>query len=406
VATLILTLPPHIPGGVETMTNILADYLRSTGQDVTIAFYASRGKYPELNVSLSHAFSSQRPKILKMKEFGDHNCVAVGCRFPEIESSYTESSPLWDELIAVHDQHIAVGGTVLMANPFVAAGMKQLVWCACDDEGDRRSRRSAMGFVRKLLDQYFITSKLEAQEQRILTSLQNKILGISPFSITSLKLAQPNAISEMDVLPIPTDMDFFSPNGLGASKLKKPIIGFAGRLDDPRKNPNLLFQSFAQIRKLGVDASLHVTGSSTTNLLALAEVHGISDHIHFLGRLSRDDLKGFYQSLSLFLIPSEQEGLTIVGIEAMACGVPVISTKCGCPEAYVQSGINGYICGFDAGEIANRTTELLKTEGFYTNFSNAARTSVQDIYAQNTFEDNFSKHWTSFYGFSKLEHAK
>ena len=397
MAILILTLPPHIPGGVATKAKILADYLRHAGQDVTIAFYAARGKYPELNVDLSRAFTNQRPKTLKLKEFGDHNCIAVGCRFPEIESSYTASSALWGELIQSHEHHIAVGGTVLIANPLVAAGVKHLVWCACDVEGDRRARRSAMGFVRRQLDRFLITPKLEAQEQSILASSLNKILGVSPFSILSLRLAQPNAHSQMDVLPIPTDMDFFSPNGEEISKLEKPILGFAGRLDDPRKNPNLLFQSFAHIRELGIDAKLHVTGSSTPKLLALAETHGLSDHIQFLGRLSRDELKGFYQSLALFLIPSDQEGLAIVGIEAMACGVPVISTKCGGPEAYVQHGENGYLCDFDAAEIAARTTELLENEDRYMNFSKAARSRVHKEYTVNSFECNFSKHWSSLW---------
>ena len=360
MATLILTLPPHIPGGVATKAKILADYLRRAGQDVTIAFYAARGTYPELNVGLSRALTNHHPKSLKLKEFGNHNCVVVGCQFPEIESRYTASSALWGELIQSHKYHIAVGGSVLIANPLVAAGVKHLVWCACDVEGDRHARRNAMGFIRRHLDRCFITPKLEVQERSILTSPLNKILGVSPFSISSLKLAQPNAISEVDVLPIPTDMDFFCPNEEGASKLEKPILGFAGRLDDPRKNPNLLFQSFAHIRKLGVDARLHVTGSSTPELAALAKMHGISEHIEFLGRLSRNGLNKFYQSLALFIIPSEQEGLAIVGIEAMACGVPVVSTKCGGPEAYVQQGVNGYLCHFDGVEIAIRSTKLIK----------------------------------------------
>ena len=398
MTTLILTLPPHILGGVATKSKILADYLRSAGQDVTIAFYAARGKHPELNINLSCVFTSQRPKVLKLKEFGDHNCVVVGCRFPEIESSYTKSSPLWDELIKNHDHHIAVGGTVLMANPLVSAGVKHLVWCACDVEGDRRARRSAMGFVRKALDRFFITPKLEFQEKKVLSSLQNKVLGVSPFTIKSIKFAQPNVNSELDILPIPTDMIFFSPDEQGSSKLEKPIIGFAGRLDDPRKQPNLLFKSFAQIRKCGINASLHVTGSATPELLTLAATHNISDHIQFLGRLSRDELKSFYQSLTLFLIPSEQEGLAIVGIEAMACGVPVISTKCGGPEAYVQHGINGYLCEFDSAEITDCALKLLKSEELYLKFSKTARAGVRESYAQVAFESNFSKHWTTLWG--------
>ena len=130
----------------------------------------------------------------------------------------------------------------------------------------------------------------------------------------------------------------------------------------------------------------------------LAEIHGISEHVRFFGRLRFDELRDFYRSLSLFLIPSEQEGLAIVGVEAMACGVPVISTKCGGPETYVQHGINGYLCEFNATEIAKFTVELLGNEELYLNFSKTARSNVLEEYAQNTFEGKLSKHWFSLWG--------
>ena len=91
MAILILTLPPHILGGVATKAKILADYLRRAGQYVSIAFYAARGKYPELNVGLSRAFTNQRPKSLKLKELDDHNYVVVECPFPKIKNSHNAS---------------------------------------------------------------------------------------------------------------------------------------------------------------------------------------------------------------------------------------------------------------------------------------------------------------------------
>ena len=90
-----------------------------------------------MNVGLSHAFTNHRPKSLKLKEFGNHNCVVVGYQFPEIERRYTVSSALWVELIQSHEYYIAVGGSVLIANSSEAVGVKHLFWCACDVEGDR-----------------------------------------------------------------------------------------------------------------------------------------------------------------------------------------------------------------------------------------------------------------------------
>ena len=58
------------------------------------------------------------------------------------------------------------------------------------------------------------------------------------------------------------------------------------------------------------------------------------------------------QTWDLFVIPSHQEGLCIAALEAMACGVPVVSTRCGGPEEYVLSNLTGQLTGSDPSELA------------------------------------------------------
>lgn len=396
--TLILTLPPHIPGGVASKAKILADHLRQLGQEVTIGFYAARGAYPDLNLSALQTLSTRRPRSRALPEYGDHSCIAVGCRLPELEFSYTEPSPLWTSLIQSHDRHIAVGGTVLMANPLVSAGVRHLVWCAGDVEGDRQARRRAMPAPRRWVDEYYVSRKLRQQQQRVLACAENRILGVSPFSLASLQKVQPRDSSRQAVLPIPTDMAFFSPNPETAATRQKSVIGFAGRLDDPRKNPELLFQSVAALRARGSDVALHVTGLPSPRLTALADRYGLAGQLTFLGRLSRQGLRDFYRSLSLFMIASQQEGLAIVGVEAMACGVPVIATRCGGPEAYVEDGVNGYLCPFDADALAERAERLLRSEPLHAAFSDAARSGIVETYSQAGFELGLKTQWRALWG--------
>jgi glycosyltransferase involved in cell wall biosynthesis len=45
----------------------------------------------------------------------------------------------------------------------------------------------------------------------------------------------------------------------------------------------------------------------------------------------------------MFVLSSTEEGLGIVILEAMACGIPVVSTRCGGPEVSVIDGVNGYL---------------------------------------------------------------
>ena len=78
-------------------------------------------------------------------------------------------------------------------------------------------------------------------------------------------------------------------------------------------------------------------------------------------------------------------------------GYAGVSTKCGGPEAYVQQGVNGYLCHFDGVEIAIRSTKLIKNKDRYLNFAKAARSSILETYAQNAFEHNLAKHWSSLW---------
>ena len=53
------------------------------------------------------------------------------------------------------------------------------------------------------------------------------------------------------------------------------------------------------------------------------------------------------------MFSSAQEGLGISGIQAMACGVPVVSTRCGGPEDYVIDGKTGKLAGNTPEELAD-----------------------------------------------------
>lgn len=63
---------------------------------------------------------------------------------------------------------------------------------------------------------------------------------------------------------------------------------------------------------------------------------GIQDHLLWLGEINREDVIKEFQDCDCFILPSHQETLGMVFIEAMFCGKPVIATKCGGPEYSVS----------------------------------------------------------------------
>ena len=195
-------------------------------------------------------------------------------------------------------------------------------------------------------------------------------------------------------MPIPVNTDFFIPSKHSVDGFK---LGFAGRLDDPRKNAELMFAMLAKLLGSGIAATLSITGTPTKKLLKLASLHGVGENVSFEGLLSYDELRFFYQSLDVFVISSFQEGLAIAGLEAMSCGVPVVSTRCGGPIDYVQDGKTGQLCDFCAEDMANAVQKVLSPHNRLI-LSEGARRKVVESFSINTFQTSLNHAWRATWG--------
>jgi glycosyltransferase involved in cell wall biosynthesis len=92
-------------------------------------------------------------------------------------------------------------------------------------------------------------------------------------------------------------------------------------------------------------------------------------------------------------VPSHQEGLCIAALEAMACGIPVVSTRCGGPEEFVIDDETGHLVGFDAGLMADAIIAIVDDRARRERLGNGARERVLQHYATAQAERVF---WTAF----------
>ncbi len=150
--------------------------------------------------------------------------------------------------------------------------------------------------------------------------------GIPASSITVI----PNGISKED-FPLVDINAFRRSKGLP----DKPIILFMGRLN-PIKGPDLLLRAFGLVRYRIPDYQLVFAGPDEgmqSALVDMAKQEGISDRVHFLGFVSGSDKSAAYRMASLLVVPSRQEAMSIVALEAGICGTPVLLTdQCGFSE--------------------------------------------------------------------------
>ena len=98
-------------------------------------------------------------------------------------------------------------------------------------------------------------------------------------------------------------------------------------------------------------------------LLNLAKKYGLQEKIHLLG--FRTDVIELIKSSDCFIFPSKREGLGISALEAMASGVPLISTYVGGIKDYAEDGKTGYcICNYKIDEIIILIIKILESMRF------------------------------------------
>lgn len=90
-------------------------------------------------------------------------------------------------------------------------------------------------------------------------------------------------------------------------------------------------------------------------------------------RPRQEDIAAIYASTDVWLMASETEGFGLPPLEAMACRCPVVVTRCGGPDDYLEDGTNGYFVDVgDADAMARRIVEMVRDPGLWQRFSDAA----------------------------------
>lgn len=119
------------------------------------------------------------------------------------------------------------------------------------------------------------------------------------------------------------------------------VVGFVGRLAPP-KNPLLLIKAFALVQKKCPDAILVVVGEGPLEGLLREEVKGmgLEGKVYWPGAI---DGRMAMRMFDVFVLASDSEAFPYVLLEAMAEGLPVVSTRVGGSEELISDGENGLI---------------------------------------------------------------
>ena len=119
------------------------------------------------------------------------------------------------------------------------------------------------------------------------------------------------------------------------------------------KGMDATIRAFSDVSKRCSNVKLKIIGEGIEleNLREIVKENGIEDKVFFMGRLSRSEIKTVFETSDCFILLSRSETFGVSYIEAMAAGLPVIATKCGGPECFVNDE-NGILIDVDDKEQA------------------------------------------------------
>ena len=177
------------------------------------------------------------------------------------------------------------------------------------------------------------------------------------------------------VAPMPVSTDLFFP---GNTRDGQRLL-FVGRLM-PQKGVEHLLHAFAAMK---TQASLDIVGDgpSRGGLEALSRDLGVAGRVRWHGQLAQSELPRLYQSAAAVVVPSADEGLGMVAVEALLCETPVVAFDSGGLRDVIQHDRTGLLVpSGDRTALARTLDDLFGRAGRGSDLGKAGR-----LYALSAF---------------------
>lgn len=195
----------------------------------------------------------------------------------------------------------------------------------------------------------------------------------------------PNGVNENDF-----KIDVPSTFGYQFNLDDKPFILFMGRLN-LIKGPDLLLEAFCLVAKQFPSYHLVFAGPDGGLLSSLkqrAKASEVNNRVHFIGYVAGGDKINAYHEADFLVIPSRQEAMSIVVLEAGACGTPVLLTdQCGFNEVGAVDG--GLVVKAEVGDLALGLEVMMTKETKLIEMGNRLRCFVQNSFTWNLISERY-----------------
>ncbi len=234
-------------------------------------------------------------------------------------------------------------------------------------------------FARNLVDtKYYDLLKNAAKKSIVVTAVS------TPFA----HLLSSILGTKVKVLPNIVDDLFFKDDFKKVDKKEFTFLNVA--LLDSKKNHILLLEAFAKLFRFeNVVLKIVGDGVMETELKEKVKELNIEKRVLFLGRLTQEKVQQEMMNADCFVLSSDYETFGVVLIEALACGLPLVATKCGGPEDIVNDK-NGILVNVgDEEQLFNAMKYILDNKNKFDR--QELRDESQNNFGKNAFLQNINR---------------
>ena len=244
-------------------------------------------------------------------------------------------------------------------------------------------------------------SFMKGVARRFSTSQCNDVDAIVVPSTAMLKTLREYGVeAKAEIIPTGIDLDKFNCGDGDAFRKKhgidksRPTLVHIGRIAH-EKNIDFVVEMLVEVKKQIPDILLIIAGQgpAESHLHKLVNALGLKDNVLFIGYLDRNtELKDCYRAGDIFVFASRTETQGLVLLEAMALGVPVISTAVMGTRDILLEEMGSIIANEDVGDFSHKVVKTLQDPQMREALSVEAK-----VYAKKWSEDRFARRMYDFY---------
>jgi glycosyltransferase involved in cell wall biosynthesis len=372
----LITHETSLVGGLPTMMTFLKRTLEQSGRYECEQISLATSATDEASLQITRPHTWFIGAQIKSLSWHDSTFTHVGVTGSELEFQRYRPRRALTQLLKQFDVLQFVVGSPPWVCVADDANRPIVLWTATTTRADRASRQRSGSLGRRIVSSV-ILPLTERYERRGLRAA-DKVLALSEY--TREVLARVGGPAKVVIAPCGVDTNLFHPSQRG----RQDYILCVARFSDARKNVRLLFDAYACVMKSLTDVpDLYLIGDPPSDdAQRQIKALGIAGKVKLIGPKRGEELASLYREASLFVLSSDEEGLGIVILEAMASGLAVISTNCGGPGTAIVAGETGLLTPIgDAAAFAGAMEKLLRDPELRERMGREARRVAEERFS-------------------------